>query len=213
MIRQQRSQGFTLIELLVVMAIIATLASLGAVAIPAQIRRAQRTSCQDKLKQIGTLLRGYEMDYKGLPKADGAAFVMAIWGRGVDKNVKDAELFFCPSTGNRPADDLSNITPAGIDFTGPDLSNYKARNWISMSDRNAGITGIVGNKIPSPNDGRPIDEVKKDLPHKGYGVCILYLNGVTDWVPSEDFPDEIPVYGPDSQSEKLRLLKPGFGDE
>jgi prepilin-type N-terminal cleavage/methylation domain-containing protein len=212
MTRTSRRAGFTLIELLVVMAIIATLASLGVVGIPAYLRRAERMKSMDNLKQIGALLKIYEMDYKGLPKADGAEFVLALWGRGVDKNVKDAELFFCPSTKNRPAADLSNITAAGIDYTGPDLQNYRARNWISSADRNAGITGVVANKVPA-NDGRTLEEIKNDLPHHGVGVAVLYLSGATGFIFAEDFADEIPVFGPDSPHESLRLLKAGFGDE
>lgn len=207
----RRQSGFTLIELLVVMAIIATLAGLGVTAIPAYLRSADKTKCQDNLRQIGLLLRTYEMDKKALPKADGPHFVMAIWGRGVDKNAKSAELFFCPSTKNRPAEDLSNVNAAGIDYTGPDLSSYKGRNWISMSDNNAAIIGIVANKIPSPNDGRPLEEIKKDMPHKGYGVCVLYLDGGTGFVDAEG--EDLITYGPDSPNERLRLLKPGFGDE
>jgi prepilin-type N-terminal cleavage/methylation domain-containing protein len=210
---KRRQSGFTLIELLVVMAIIATLAGLGVTQIPKMLRSADITKSQDNLKQIGTLLRIYEMEKKGLPRADGANFVMALWGRGVDKNAKSAEVFFCPSTGNRPAADLSNVTAAGIDYTGPDLSTYKGRNWISTSDNNAAVIGIAANKIPSPNDGRPLEEIKKDMPHKGYGVCVLYLDGGTGFIDAEEFSDGLVQFGPDSSNERLRLLKPGFGDE
>jgi prepilin-type N-terminal cleavage/methylation domain-containing protein len=96
-------RGFTLVELLTVMAIIATLAALGLTSIPAIIRNSQKTACQSNLQEIHKLLRIYEANNKRLPTASGSSFVLAVWGgQYLDKGVKEAELFFCPSTGRRP---------------------------------------------------------------------------------------------------------------
>jgi hypothetical protein len=77
-----------------------------------------------------------------------------------------------------------------------------------MTDRDALSTVIIANKVP---EKVVTDEDKKSLPHKGYGICVLYLQGSTDFIDSEQFgPEQIPVLGPDSPIEKLRWLRPGF---
>ena len=157
------------------------------------------------------MLRLYETTNRGLPRADGGAFVLAIWGREVDRNEKGADIFYCPSTKRRPPADLE-LTPEEIDYTGPDLSTAMAnrRNGLSMSEQNAAVKGIVANKVPTAEDYQTLEELKDNLPHAGKGVCVLYLDGATGWIDAADFTDSIPVYGPDSPKESLRLLKPGF---
>jgi prepilin-type N-terminal cleavage/methylation domain-containing protein len=207
------NRGFTLIELLVVMAIIATLAGLGVVGIPAYLRNADKLKCQDHLRQIGGMLRIYESENKGLPRADGAAFVLAIWGRQLDKNEKTAEVFFCPSTKRfKDFQGKIDLEPDDIDFTGPDFTAIMAtrRNGLSTSEPNAAVKAISGNKVPRSDEYQSTDDLKKDLPHAGKGVCILYLDGSVDWVEAAQFQDDIPVYGPESPKESLRMLKPGF---
>ncbi|MEY2742059.1 MAG: Type secretion system protein precursor [Planctomycetota bacterium] len=209
MVTSRPDRGFTLVELLTVMAIIATLAALGLTSIPAIIRNSQKTACQSNLQEIHKLLRIYEANNKRLPTASGSSFVLAVWGgQYLDKGVKEAELFFCPSTGRRPEPDLSNVTPEGIDFTGPEQGNRQSRNALTMTDRDASSTVIIANKVP---EKVVTDEDKKNLPHKGYGICVLYLQGSTDFIDSEQFgPEQIPILGPDSPIEKLRWLRPGF---
>jgi prepilin-type N-terminal cleavage/methylation domain-containing protein len=67
---QNRSSGFTLIELLVVMSIIATLAGLAIVGVPAYFRMAHKIKCADNLKQIHQLLLVYESAHKGMPQGN-----------------------------------------------------------------------------------------------------------------------------------------------
>jgi prepilin-type N-terminal cleavage/methylation domain-containing protein len=206
-----RSRGFTLIELLVVMSIIATLAGLAIVGVPYYFRQAQKTKCAANLQEIYKLMLIYQQDHGMMPSADGSAFVLAIWGDPLDKNPKEAELFFCPSTKNRPNGDLSNVTPEGIDYTGPEQSSKAAgRNKLSNSMAGASEIPIICNKLPNPADIRTEDDRARNLPHAGKGFTVLYLNGQTEWIESARFPDDLPVIGPESPIEKFRTLRPGF---
>ena len=119
-----RSRGFTLIELLVVMSIIATLAGLAIVGVPAYLRSADKIKCADNLKSIYQMLMLYETDHRGLPTADGSAFVLAIWGKQLDKTSKGAEVFYMdPHVPRlRGADwpggrDLVSIDPGSIPYS------------------------------------------------------------------------------------------------
>jgi prepilin-type N-terminal cleavage/methylation domain-containing protein len=204
-----RSQGFTLIELLVVMSIIATLAGLAIVGVPAYFRQAEKIKCSSNLQEIYKMLLIYESDHKGMPMADGSAFVLGIWGEQLDKNTKQAEVFFCPSTKRHPMPDLSNVTPEGIDYTGPDQSGkFAGRNRISSSMANAAEVPIASNKLPDSSD----PDARKNLPHAGKGFHVLYMGGQVEWIPATSFPDDLPVIGPEAPENlaNLRILRPGF---
>jgi prepilin-type N-terminal cleavage/methylation domain-containing protein len=206
-----RSRGFTLIELLVVMSIIATLAGLAIVGVPYYIRQAHKTKCAANLAEIYKLMMIYQDNHRTMPTADGAAFVLAIWGDPLDKAEKEAELFFCPSTGNRPDAELSNVTPEGIDYTGPDQTSKAAgRNKLSTAMAGASGIPIICNKLPDPGDMQTVEDRQRNLPHAGKGFNVLYLNGSVEWVESNKFPDDLPVIGPESPIEKFQGLKSGF---
>ncbi len=204
-------RGFTLIELLIVMTIIATLASLAIVGVPAYLRQKNKLACESQLKDIYKHLMIYEMDRKAMPTASGGAFVLSIWGNPMDKSVRNAQTFFCPSTARQPTEDLSNVTPEGIDFTGPDQHSQRAgRNALTSHMAGASEVVIISNKCPDPQQMTSEDERRKNLPHAGKGIMVLYLNGATEFIDAERFADNLPVVGPESSIEKLRWLVSGF---
>jgi prepilin-type N-terminal cleavage/methylation domain-containing protein len=204
-----RSRGFTLIELLVVMSIIATLAGLAIVGVPAYFRMANKIKCGDNLKSMYNLLIIYESAHKGMPIADGSGFVLGLWGDGVDKTEKAAEVFFCPSTKRHPAPDLSNVNAEGIDYTGIVQSTQSlGRNRISSSMPNGSEVPIVSNKVPDPSD----PNARKSQPHDGKGFNVLHISGDIEFIDANRFPDDLPVIGPEAPENlaKLRVLKSGF---
>lgn len=199
----RRDGGFTLIELLVVMAIIATLAGLGMVGVPRMLRQKNITAAKARLAVVHRDLMAYEARYQHMPTESGEAFVLGPWIHEiVDHTAKDAEIYFDPSTGNKPDEDLTNVHNMEIDWTGPDQEGRRKK--IMTTDLKAAEKIIVCNAIPEIQGEDDLDE----LPHAAKGIVYLTLSGATDFEESSKFSEGYPVIGPASSNERFQGMKP-----
>ena len=95
-----KKQGFTLIELLVVISVIAVLMAILMPALQRAKDQARRVSCANNLKQIGTSLHMYGVDFDGkLPLNHGGAWWQDVAYSTTDFIIStggDRHTFYCP---------------------------------------------------------------------------------------------------------------------
>lgn len=97
--RRSDDRAFTLLELLVVIGVIAVLLAILLPVLFSMRERGQRTACLSNLHQLDTALLTYTQDNDGFfpTRGPNGSGHLPEWSDGVQKYVRDADVFRCPS--------------------------------------------------------------------------------------------------------------------
>jgi prepilin-type processing-associated H-X9-DG protein len=161
--------AFTLVELLVVIAVIATLTT---VPLPARARAkasGRSAVCKSNLRQIGIALIGFTHDNGHYPadvywNTSISPLVTYGWPAYLLPNVSsNAGVFRCPATDSE-SDWPTNRSPKGYPFpfnidTGTSRFSYGYNHWAVANVSGYGVGGAPGSEVPESRVLKPADMI------------------------------------------------------
>jgi prepilin-type N-terminal cleavage/methylation domain-containing protein len=184
--------GFTLVELLVVITIIAILAGLLTPIVTGALQKANRTDCQNNLRQIGIAAQSYAGTNKIYPWAKGLGSgkntistedeALACLQLLYQYNfIDDPKLYTCRGSPEAasPAEEIEDLTERQKDFQlQPQNCSFTYRNKITTM--NDGSSTIISADKRGPHD---------DPPNHKDGINVVTVNGGVKFYELHEFDD------------------------
>jgi len=146
---QRTRRGFTLIELLVVIAIIAVLVALLLPAVQQAREAARRSTCKNKLKQIGLALHNYHDTHRSFPSGGFGQFSVSWWVQilpQLEQSTVWKKMVWTTNagySGGPNASLLSGWKPVRLWCPSSDLPKFAVRDGVFASSSYIGIAGAT----------------------------------------------------------------------